>query len=414
MRLFQRNRFASFSPNTGFIEAVIALRGVVTAEWIWQWSRAPIRQVESTIARNFGMQEAICFDSGRSSLYLALQALGVKKGSVVAVQAYTCIVVINAITALGAEPLYIDIDKETLTMDPADFKRKLLNNNNVHSVIVQHTFGAIADTSAISQIAQKEGISVIEDCAHIIPDEHHQAQIGVESDAVFVSFGSDKAISSVRGGAVVTNNQDLGQRLREVQNNLAEQVRISIFKHLLFLIVFPFARPVYHLGIGKALLAVLRKTHAIARIMEPEEKKGTQPQWLPRRYHAALARVALWQLRILRKTNDHRLERARQYRSQLKHILPTEQSSAIPLQLVMQASQEEEIRSYLRQEGIVLSHDWSGAPLLPEGTVEYSRYKTGSCPVAEQVSANLLQLPTSRWFSYRDSERIIAAIKQYD
>ena len=112
--------FTGFSPNTGAQDMRIAAAFLLLPWKYAQWKKGRYEeQAREMIEQYFGNNTtALTYDSGRTALYHALLSLGVGEGDEVLVQAFTCMVVINAIRWTGATPVYVDIEKDTLNMDP--------------------------------------------------------------------------------------------------------------------------------------------------------------------------------------------------------------------------------------------------------------------------------------------------------
>ena len=187
----------------------------------------------------FGIQSATTFDSGRTALFYALKSLDVGEGDEVIVQAYTCVVVINAIRFAGATPVYVDI-RDDLNMDPACVEKRITDRTK--AIIIQHTFGEPADLDAIVPMVKKRGIKIIEDCAHSLGVAYRGQLTGTFGDIGMLSFGSDKVVSCVRGGALITNNSAIADRLQAYQTELPETGRVLIMQHLMHYPLFLLGR----------------------------------------------------------------------------------------------------------------------------------------------------------------------------
>ena len=111
----------------------------------------------------FNIKFCNVFDSGRSAIYFALKSLGAGDGVEVLVQAYTCVVVVNAINWTGAKPIYVDIGDD-FNIEPADLIKKVTTKTKI--LIIQHTFGQPAKLDELLAITKQYNLKVIEDCAH--------------------------------------------------------------------------------------------------------------------------------------------------------------------------------------------------------------------------------------------------------
>ena len=149
--------------------------------------------------------------------------------------------VVNPIVALGAKPVYVDIGAD-LNMDPDDLAKKI--TSRAKTVIVQHSFGLPAPLKDFLAVALDRGLTVIEDCAHSLGATYDGALTGTMGDIGMFSFGSDKVISCVRGGALITSDAEIEKRIRHRVESLPVQSRMKIFRHLLH---YPF----FSLGKGR-------------------------------------------------------------------------------------------------------------------------------------------------------------------
>ncbi|MEK7218232.1 MAG: DegT/DnrJ/EryC1/StrS family aminotransferase, partial [Patescibacteria group bacterium] len=255
---------------------------------------------------------AFLFASGREALLALFQSdqERFRKGDEVIVQGYTCVVVSNAIIAAGLVPVYCDIEKDTLSLDPQAVEHAVTPRTK--AVLCQHTFGIPAPVAALREICDRRGLLLIEDCAHILPDESGPEEIGTHGDALLFSFGRDKAISGITGGAIILhsrNNESTNKRINEsllAQEHRAQELPGNIIRHLLlYPLLYAIARPLYGIGLGKAILTAARALRLLVPIVTPGEKEGRQPAAL-HRIPEPCAALALAALRRITPLNAHR------------------------------------------------------------------------------------------------------------
>jgi perosamine synthetase len=304
--------FTSFSPNVGLSD-YLRILGYLFLPWQWaHWKTGTAqKQFAQAVEQDFG-KAPIFFDSGRTALYFALKTCGVKAGDEVAVQAFTCVVVVNAIRALGATPLYIDILQARLVMDPEDLKKKCTSRTK--AVILQHTFGVPAPIEAIAEIAKEKGMAMVEDCAHTIGGTYRGKLLGTFGDVGIFSFGTDKVMSTMRGGMAIAQTKEKEEQLRTYEEALPFPTYKTLLQRLLHPLIFALALPLYHKkGIGKALLYGAKKLHLFAHIMTPREKEGLGDGYRKERFANVLADLGLHQWKKLKKRNAQRTENAHHY-----------------------------------------------------------------------------------------------------
>ncbi len=181
----------------------------------WRYKRGPdTAKLEHALSTHFGA-ETITFGSGRHGILALLRSINLQPGEEVILQSYTCVVLPNAIHAAGGVPIYAEIERETLNIDMADLKRCI--TPRTRAILCQHTFGIPADTAALRKICDEHNLILIEDCAHVLPDAKGPHEIGKHGDCVMLSFGRDKAISGVTGGAIVSRRAEITAKLKQQQ-----------------------------------------------------------------------------------------------------------------------------------------------------------------------------------------------------
>lgn len=349
-------------------------------------------------------------NSGRSGLFLILKALNINKSSEIIIQALTCIVVPNAIRALGAIPVYADVDS-SFNLDPRDFEKKITKHTK--AVIVQHTFGIPANMDLIIKIAKKHNILVIEDCAHSLGVSHKGKPLGTIGDVAFYSFGRDKIISSVFGGMIITKDNVLSDKLDRLINQLEYNSRFFVFKQLLHPIVtYPAIK--YYSKIGKFIFYLASKTKLLSRAVFEKEKIGIQPDIFPAKMPNALSVLAINQLDKLKRFNARRGKIVSLYKSGLKKtklILPNIPNNSIMLRFPILSEKSSEILELFRKKKIYLG-DWYRNIVMPESQDKYTGYKKGSCPNAEYYSQRMLNLPTNPTLTDNDVNMIVDLLQK--
>lgn len=400
----------SLSPNARRQDILLALKQIVMP---WRYlSGGSIKSLESWFRNYFGVSFAISFNSGRSSLYAILKTLGIGDGDEVIVQAFTCVAVPNSVLWTGAKPIYADID-QSLTIDPVSFEERITPKTK--AIVVQHTFAIPADMERITKIAKAKNIFVIEDCAHGIGATIRNKKLGTFGIASFFSFGRDKAFSSVFGGMVVTNDKEMGQKLRNFQKTLKYPNFFWTFQQLFHPIAFSFILPLYSISIGKALLVVLQKLHLLSFPVSSTEKSGKSKPNFIRKLPNALASLALNQLRSIEEFNAKREVISGQYVQELldtQYVLPSKK--IIPyLRFPIFTEKRDELLFLLKKQNIYLGK-WYADVIDPKG-VDFAKvfYHRGSCPNAELASQQILNLPTYPNMTLSDAKNIIQLLKSY-
>lgn len=404
--------FTGFAPNMDKADIGEAL-AFLLLPWRWkQWQSgsSPLK-LEAQLAGYLDVSHVIALDSGRTALYAAMKALDVHVGDEVIVQSFTCVVVTNAIRYLGATPVFVDIN-ESYTADPTSIAEAITDNTK--AIIVQHTFGTPADIEAIIDLAHTNGIAVIEDCAHAVGARHNGKLLGTLGDVSIMSFGSDKVISSVRGGAVVTNREDIAKQVRAFQSSLPKTSRFKIFQHLIQYPLFYLGKTWYHIGIGKWVLALAKKTHLLYRFVYTQEKHGKIVPFFPSQLANALATIGIAQLQQIDEKNRHRKKIAQVYADSLPRTNGmVHNTESLYLRYPLFVSDRETVLRASKEKGIILGN-WYDAVIAPKDIdPSITGYVEGSCPQAEYAAAHIINLPTNQHITPADALRIATLLKPY-
>ncbi|OGZ78504.1 MAG: hypothetical protein A2528_01645 [Candidatus Staskawiczbacteria bacterium RIFOXYD2_FULL_37_9] len=419
----------SLSPNVEKDDLKIALN-LIIRPWLWRKGKA-VKELEESFKIYLGVKYALSFNSGRSSFFAILKALSeterLESGVGVLLQAFTCNAVPNPILWAGLNPMYVDCNNDDFNIDANDLRNKIRPNSRV--LVVQHTFGMPANMDEIRKICAESNLILIEDCAHSLGSEYVSAgspqvmrKVGAFSKVAFFSFSRDKVISSVYGGMAVTNDDKLGEALRQVQTEFGmpnsfwtfQQIFHPIFLHYFVLPIYSF------LGLGKIFLVLSQVFHILSKAVSWKEKRGERPDYFPRALPNALAIMALNQLGKIEKFNLHRQKVAEYYYKELagtQFKLPkkfAERKHVFLRFTVMHKEANEIIYEAWHKQNILLG-DWYTTPIAPFDTkMEEMKYKKGMCPNAEYLSKITLNLPTHINISQSDAERIVNFLRKWN
>lgn len=169
-----------------------------------------IAKFEEKFASYTGVKYAATVSNGTVALHLALLALGIGPGDEVIVPTLTYIASVNAISYTGATPVFVDSLPDTWQMDPHAVKSNL--SERTKAIMVVHLYGHPCDMDAIMEIARKNNLYVIEDCAEAIGSKYKGLHVGTFGDIGTFSFFGNKTITTGEGGMVVMNNEELHHR----------------------------------------------------------------------------------------------------------------------------------------------------------------------------------------------------------
>lgn len=184
----------------------------------WLTTGPKTRQFEADFAQFLGDTDlqTIAVNSATSGLHLALEAVGVKAGDEVITTTYTFTATAAVIHYLGAKPVFVDVDPNTLNIDPAKMEAAITPRTK--AIIPVHIAGLSCDMGAILEIAKRRNLRVIEDAAHALPTTCEGKLIGtLDSDITVYSFYATKTLACGEGGMVVTRDPALAARCRTMR-----------------------------------------------------------------------------------------------------------------------------------------------------------------------------------------------------
>jgi dTDP-4-amino-4,6-dideoxygalactose transaminase len=178
-----------------------------------QWSfNSPTEQAfERAFADFHGAKHGIFMANGTVTLQCALGALGIGPGDEVIVPALTWMATAMAVHYVGATPVFVDIEPDTLCLDPEKTRQALTAKTK--AIIPVHIYGSMADLDAILTLAKEHGLAVIEDCAHMQGGKWRGRGVGSWGAIGSFSFQQSKTLSSGEGGICLTNDDALAERL---------------------------------------------------------------------------------------------------------------------------------------------------------------------------------------------------------
>lgn len=409
--MIKKTIFTGFAPN-------LTIKDVLTAEKFlllpWNWFKLrkgdSVKKAEKWLQNYFKLNYVFAFDSGRTALLYALKSLNLKEGDEVAVQAYTCIVVINAIKWAGARPVYIDVDN-TLNMDPGDLEEKI--TNKTRAIIIQHTFGVPAQVDKLLEITKRNNLKVVEDCAHSLGASFKGNKLGTFGDIAILSFGTDKVVSCNRGGAIITNSDELAKKIENFRQRLPHTPVVKVVQHLLYFPAFFKGKLMYSFGVGKWILYLAKKLHLTSRIIYSPEKHGRQVIFYPALMPNSLGAILLNQLENLDKVNKHRIETSKMYRKKITNKtvrLPLITEGSIYLRFNILTDKPDVLRIIGKKQGIIFG-DWYNTIIAPSDIdMDKTWYKIGSCPNAENFATQSVNLPTNKNITKKDVELIAKVV----
>ena len=199
---------------------------VVESGWLTQGPR--VTEFENKVASYVGASHAIATTSCTTSLQLALELCNITPGDEVILPSYTWIATANVIRMVGARPVFVDIDLDTMNISPAALKGAI--TKKTRAILPVHQFGLPADLDAISEIAKPHGITIVEDAACAIGSSYKNQPVGGLGNLPCFSFHPRKVITTGEGGMLVTEDENMARSARILLNHGASVSDIAKHK----------------------------------------------------------------------------------------------------------------------------------------------------------------------------------------
>ena len=202
-------RYVPFSPPHIGEEEIAEAIDTLRSGWITTGPKTA--RFEQEFAAAVGAPAALGLSSCTAGLHLALVALGIGRGDRVATTPMTFAASVNVIEHVGATPLLVDVEPDTLNLSPAALGRALAPD--VKAIIAVHYAGHPVDLDAIEALARSRGIPIVEDAAHALPAFHHGRPIGSHGHLTAFSFYATKNLTTCEGG-MLTGDPELVARAK--------------------------------------------------------------------------------------------------------------------------------------------------------------------------------------------------------
>lgn len=189
-----------------------------------------VDRFETMIEEYTGAKKAVVCDSGTNALHIALILASVERGDEVITQPLTFVATANAITYCGANPVFVDVSKKTMGLDPDKLEDFLIKNTSfskgycinkisgkrIKACIPMHTFGHPVEIEAINDICIRFNLVLIEDAAESLGSKYKNKHTGTFGKFGILSFNGNKTITTGGGGMILTNDLKLGERAKHL------------------------------------------------------------------------------------------------------------------------------------------------------------------------------------------------------
>jgi perosamine synthetase len=385
----------------------------------FQDNRQDVEKFEKALCQRFGAEHAICVYQCRVGIYLAVKAL-IKKGQEVILSPYTISDVINMVIFAGGRPVFADVDRETCNISAAEVERLITPNTG--AVLVTHLHGCAADGRRIKEICARFGVSMIEDCAQSFGVYEQGQPVGTIGDVGVFSFEMHKNIPTWLGGAVVSNQTEVIDKIRAELNEFTNPplpgIARKVMKGLMHdcacspvifqLLTYPILRFGY--------LNSVESINKMVRRSPQESELGDElPDVYKSRYTSFQSRLGLSQLKNVSRDIKTRIDNSLLYYEGLKGIdelllppLRTDGSNTYLWFPVQYAHREKLIKFMFTQGRDVAAGHFMNNVSAPQ-FAEFYR----PCPNATKVEEELLYLPTYPGYPRSEILENIRVIQNY-
>ncbi|MCC5652665.1 DegT/DnrJ/EryC1/StrS aminotransferase family protein [Nostoc sp. XA013] len=381
--------------------------------------RKKIDLFEKALCERFGTDYAVCVYQCRLGIYLAVKAL-IKPGQEVILSPYTIVDVINMVIFAGGRPVFADVDQQTCNISAVEVERLITPNTG--AVLITHLHGLAAEAHCIKEICDRSKIPLIEDAAQSFGVKEQGKPVGTIGDVGVFSFEMHKNVPTWLGGVVVSNRQDVVEKihaeLKEFSHpplpGITQKVKkgfihdIASLPIVFQLLIYPILRFSYLNDVEFINSRVRRK---------PQESKPAKelPDIYKSQFTPLQASLGLSQIKKVDRDIKTRIEYAHIYYEGLKDIdglilppLRTDGSHTY-LWFPVLYSHREDLLKFMFEQGrdIAAGHFTSTADSLR--FEEFYR----DCPNSKKVEKELLYLPTYPRYSHHEVEKNIEVIRKY-
>ena len=337
-----------------------------------------VLEFEKEFARFIGVKHAISVGNGTDALVITLKAMGIGEGDEVITTPFTFFATAETISAVGATPVFVDVDKDTFNIDVSKIEEKITSKTK--AIMPVHIFGQAADMDEINVIAKKHNLLVLEDACQAIGGKYKGKKIGTLGDAACFSFFPTKNLGCAGdGGIIVTDNDDIatiaralrthgsgenGQKAYNLLNNIDEEIKTV--KNADDTVYNPLKYYNYLIGYNTRLDAIQA---AILRVKLKEIDK-----WNEKRRKV----VEIYNKEL--QNNSLVTPVARDYNEHVYHMY------------ILQSENREEVLEKLKKAGIATGVYYP-VPLHLQKVYKNLGYKEGDMPVSEYLSHRTFAIP---------------------
>lgn len=379
---------------------------------IFNSKKSDLIKLEKFLSKTYD-GEALTLYKGRDAIEACCRVL-LKPESKVITQAFSCYAVEEGIARAGMQAVYADIGTGT-NLNVATLKLAFKKHPDAKAVLVQHSLGIVADNLEIKRWCDQNGLLLIEDIAQGIGGvDDADSMLGANADVVIFSFGRDKIVDAVSGGAVVFRKLDdeKMERLLDVKALIKKLPFHVVYSDLIYPDITSLIRKTHHFGVGKVVLVISK---LLGLLDSPVKSKAEHMTWM----HPAYAKLAMLQFRGLEKQILHRKKMATEYfncfkGSEIKPFLNKEQiNQSSNLRFSIRCKDLKQVNLFIKElknNNIYVSDRWYRNAVDCGSFSCKTSYQKHSCPNAELLATQVLNLPTHREINIKKVRKICKVI----
>jgi perosamine synthetase len=376
------------------------------------------QQLSNLLEKKLG-GKAFLFYKGRDAIEFLLRSAQIGEGDLVLTQALSCFAIEEAIIRAGASPAYVDTEENALNLSVNTLEQsyqQLKESGDAkkpRAVIVQNLLGVNADITGIKNWCQKHNLILILDLAQSFGISNTLTDL---ADGLVLSFGRDKIIDAVSGGAaIIKNNTKFPTSAQVFSLQVSARVGFEVMlRDKLYPVTTWMIRSLNGFGLDKLIFAIGQATGVLGSPTASPTKSMTV---LPN-FHASLA---LLMLDNLQKQIYHRRKIARYYLENLRdqkniQLLTTAKDieEEVPTRFAVLLDKPDILALWLAQRQIFLSDRWYRMPADSGRLQKKSAYSPGSCVNTENIVNSIFNLPTHINCTLLQAANVVEKIKNYE
>lgn len=213
--LTNKTKYIPYGKQTIDDDDIYAVVKTLRSDWLTTGPK--LDEFERAVAEFVGAKHGLAFSNGTAALHAAMFALGIGPGDEVIVPPITFVATANAVAFCGGKPVFVDVERDTLLIDPAKIETRITSRTK--AILAVDYTGQPCDYDRLRAIARKHKIKLVADGCHALGAEYKGKKVGNMADLTVFSFHPVKHITTGEGGMVTTNDTDLVARMRMFRNH---------------------------------------------------------------------------------------------------------------------------------------------------------------------------------------------------